>query len=255
MSDRLTNVVARLRISSLASALLFFGVACAKHEDIQTQELRKKAEKGDADAEVGLGLEYLDGHGVPRDESEAMNWFRKAADQGSPMGRALAQGNHLPDSVKSVLADAERFELMSIDPELPQYTQDASGHWSAAGTNAPEARKYFHGYRVLKTSVVSNPNTRKQLVTALDDAVERSNMMERDLCFNPHHAIRAVRAGKTADFVICFECQTVESYLDGSHAGSAAITRDPASMFDAALEASSDSTDDMEGAEGDNGES
>jgi len=246
MSDRLTNVVARLRISSLAFALLFFGVACAKQEDIQTQELRKKAEKGDADAEVGLGLEYLEGHGVPRDESEAMNWFRKAADQGSPMGRALAQGNHLPDSVKSILDTGDRIELMSIDPTPPRLTRDAFGHWVVDGTNSVQAESVFYGYRVLKKVVVSDQDTRTRLTKAFEEAVERSNIMERALCFNPRHAIRAVRAGETADLVICFECRTVESYLDGNRVGSVSIKGDPASTLNAVLEGSP---------EGDNGES
>jgi len=53
----------------------------------QTQpiiELHSKAESGDAKAQYDLGKQYADGrNGVIKNEAEAMNWFLKAADQGS----------------------------------------------------------------------------------------------------------------------------------------------------------------------------
>ena len=44
--------------------------------------LRQRAEQGDALAQHDLGLIYRAGDGVPKDEPQAMMWFRKAADQG-----------------------------------------------------------------------------------------------------------------------------------------------------------------------------
>ncbi|HEY6971976.1 MAG TPA: rhomboid family intramembrane serine protease, partial [Candidatus Angelobacter sp.] len=46
---------------------------------------RKAAEMGDESAEYGLGLMYERGEGVPRDAQEAIKWYRKAADHGSPV--------------------------------------------------------------------------------------------------------------------------------------------------------------------------
>ena len=43
---------------------------------------RKAADEGDAVAEFLLGNQYAFGKGVPQDYSEAMIWFRKAAEQG-----------------------------------------------------------------------------------------------------------------------------------------------------------------------------
>ena len=43
---------------------------------------RKAAEQGNAKAQCLLGLMYTLGQGVSRDKSEAVNWFRKAARQG-----------------------------------------------------------------------------------------------------------------------------------------------------------------------------
>ncbi len=42
-----------------------------------------RAEKGDAEAQCGVGKCYGDGLGVARDEAEAVKWFRKAAEQGN----------------------------------------------------------------------------------------------------------------------------------------------------------------------------
>ena len=43
---------------------------------------RLAAEQGHASAQVGVGIGYFTGRGVPQDEAEAVRWFRLAADQG-----------------------------------------------------------------------------------------------------------------------------------------------------------------------------
>jgi uncharacterized protein len=49
--------------------------------------VRPLAEHGDALAQSMRGLIYRDGHGVPQDYTEAASWFRKAADQDSPVAQ------------------------------------------------------------------------------------------------------------------------------------------------------------------------
>jgi hypothetical protein len=49
-------------------------------EDIKT--LTKRAEGGDAIAQYNLGVEYASGQGVLQDYTEAVKWWRKAAEQG-----------------------------------------------------------------------------------------------------------------------------------------------------------------------------
>jgi TPR repeat protein len=44
--------------------------------------LRVKAESGDAEAQSRLGECYLKGEGVPKDDAQAVTWYRKAAEQG-----------------------------------------------------------------------------------------------------------------------------------------------------------------------------
>jgi len=60
------------------------GVEAARRGDYATalRLWRPLADQGNADAQVGLGILYYDGHGVSQDYAEAARWYRKAADQG-----------------------------------------------------------------------------------------------------------------------------------------------------------------------------
>jgi len=58
---------------------------------------QKAAEQGSASAQFMLGLMYADGHGVPKDEAKAMQWWHMAAEQGnanaqSTLGFVYANG-------------------------------------------------------------------------------------------------------------------------------------------------------------------
>jgi len=43
---------------------------------------RKAAEQGYAMAQILLGIRYREGRGVPQDDVQAVDWYRKAAEQG-----------------------------------------------------------------------------------------------------------------------------------------------------------------------------
>ena len=45
------------------------------------EEVRAKAETGDADSQFQLGRRYDKGEGVAKDQVEAAKWYRKAAEQ------------------------------------------------------------------------------------------------------------------------------------------------------------------------------
>ena len=45
------------------------------------EEVKAKAEAGDAESQVELGLRYDRGEGVVKDHAEAAKWYRKAAEQ------------------------------------------------------------------------------------------------------------------------------------------------------------------------------
>jgi TPR repeat protein len=59
------------------------------------------AECGDSESQFNLGMCYKNGDGVTKDETEAVQWFRLAADQEntsshSNLGVAYIKGNEAP---------------------------------------------------------------------------------------------------------------------------------------------------------------
>lgn len=51
-------------------------------------DLRKLADRGDADAQWQMGVRYHNGEGVPHDDAQAMQWFLRAAEQGHVTAQA-----------------------------------------------------------------------------------------------------------------------------------------------------------------------
>ncbi|MBM4393779.1 MAG: sel1 repeat family protein, partial [Deltaproteobacteria bacterium] len=71
-----------------ATAQYNLGFMYAKGEGVPKDDAeavkwyRKAADQGLADAQYNLGVMYAVGKGVPKDDAEAVKWYRKAADQG-----------------------------------------------------------------------------------------------------------------------------------------------------------------------------
>ena len=79
------------RLIRIAAAVIVAGglavMVLSAQDDLDT--LRQAAEQGNAAAQFSLGLMYADGEGVPKDDAEAVRWYRLAAEQ----GQAAAQYN------------------------------------------------------------------------------------------------------------------------------------------------------------------
>ena len=60
---------------------MMFCIACVSTQSNQLK-IQQLAEHGDAGAQYDLGWKYFKGEGVPKDDVQAVAWFRKAADQG-----------------------------------------------------------------------------------------------------------------------------------------------------------------------------
>ena len=55
----------------------------------QIPRLLTAAQSGDVQAQVSLGIAYEYAYGVKKDYPAAINWYRKAAEQGNPQGQIL----------------------------------------------------------------------------------------------------------------------------------------------------------------------
>ena len=66
------------------------GVAAYERGDYKTalREIKPLAERGNAKAQLILGIMYGEGEGVPKNHREAARWYRKAAEQGNADAQA-----------------------------------------------------------------------------------------------------------------------------------------------------------------------
>jgi hypothetical protein len=133
-----------------------------------------------------------------------------------------SSGNVLPSAAQKALQGADRFELLSLNPdELADKTD----------TDA------FHGWNVLGTTEVKDPDTRANLISRFKAGVAENDGTVAN-CFNPRHGIKVTHDGETHEFVICFECFSVEWHVDGQETKGFLITRSPQPTFDEILKES-----------------
>ena len=95
----------RLSVLVAVTALLVGGAACAETpepaQDDSIEAVRTRANGGDAEAQVTLGVMHAEGRGVPQDAVEAVAWYGKAAEQGLAeaqynLGVMYAEGRGVP---------------------------------------------------------------------------------------------------------------------------------------------------------------
>ena len=68
--------------SIVVTILLTRAVAVGHIQELTIDDLRTKADQGDAEAEYSLGLRYADGQGVQQDYAQARPFFERAAIKG-----------------------------------------------------------------------------------------------------------------------------------------------------------------------------
>jgi hypothetical protein len=125
--------------------------------------------------------------------------------------------NGLPPDAQTVLHEAEKFELYSLDPEASRISL----------TNN------FHGWNVAGSTTITNAQTRKELITAFEKGVKGANMLAN--CFEPRHGIRATKGTQTFDFVICFRCLQVVLFDEHGKESTVCITASPQPTFEKVL--------------------
>ena len=82
-------------------------------------ELRGKAEKSDKEAQYNLGVRYLNGQGVAKDSSEAVRWWRMAAEEGyAPAQFNLACAYRLGEGVRMDTAETVKWYRKAFDQGL-----------------------------------------------------------------------------------------------------------------------------------------
>jgi len=95
------------------------------------------------------------------------------------------------------IIEADKVTLFSIDGTLQVGLKQSN-----------KGAEKFHDYPILGEIEIKDSQTRNEVAQALLKGIENQS---RDFpaCFWPRHGIRAEKAGKVTDYVICFECSQV----------------------------------------------
>jgi hypothetical protein len=126
----------------------------------------------------------------------------------------------MPWAARRALADAEQYELMSLDPAM------------GSGLMNPPS---FHGYRVLGSTPVTDPGTRQRLNDALLASVDEATPSDRKSCFQPRHGVRVSRGGTVTEFLICFQCWSLRVFRDGQPIAAPSTTDSAQATFSEVL--------------------
>jgi TPR repeat protein len=98
----------------LTVAVLICTLAALAQAQPALEEIRRRAEQGDAGAQYNLGYLYANGLGVTQDHTEAVKWYRLAAEQGSELKAVCEriEGNLLLDLANLTMADPEGLKVI-----------------------------------------------------------------------------------------------------------------------------------------------
>lgn len=144
-------------------------------------------------------------------------------------GLALAFCGALGGCAKmSPIAELEQATSITL------YSIDGNHHPQDENDKPPVTVEMFHGYPLLGKIELPDGAEREALLRELRRGIE-SNDGRVAGCFIPRHALRAVQAGGTADYVICFECNQVQVYENGKRVDGHLTTSQPQPAFDAVL--------------------
>ncbi len=129
----------------------------------------------------------------------------------------------IPSSARRVLEHADSFELLSLWPRSDD-TEDKA--WRK------DTREILHWTIILGGVPIKSAADRQNLLDTLDRATD--DKIAPHACFNPRHAIRAVRDSDTVEVVICFECEHMEVWYNGERIGGGSV-HDVSSVFNKPL--------------------
>lgn len=103
--------------------------------------------------------------------------------------------------IASALASATKVVMYSLEP-------------GEAGARDPDGACVglcYYGWPVLGQVEISR---RARLIGQVTSWLKNPDPNEKALCFDPRHGLRVITTEAAFDFVVCFECEGVEIYVD-----------------------------------------
>lgn len=127
----------------------------------------------------------------------------------------------------------KQYRVWFPPPNIPSFVQEAFRNselefFSLSPKHRPENKEAekFHGFEVLGKMIISDKQTRAEMIDALESAIGKTDFAPR--CYWPRHGIRCNHQGKEIDLIVCFECSPVIVYVDGKSIYHADISDDRA---------------------------
>jgi hypothetical protein len=153
----------------------------------------------------------------PGDKERGYVWREINTPLTKPSGNEADDLHAIPAEAKAILENADELELLALDPNHPK----------------KKPVEDFHGWEVLGKKTIDQAE-RRRLVEAFEKGVAEPHVQPAH-CFNPRHGIRVTKGGKSADFVICFECHQVRVYMPGQKEKLFLVSSAPADLFNKIL--------------------
>ncbi len=145
------------------------------------EELKKRAQAGDADSQNNLGICYAQGEGVEVNHLEALKWYLRSADQGNaPAMCNAALSYQYGRGVEKDFSEAIKWYLKAVD--LGNTTAALNlGVIFFNGRDVP--RSVLDGYGFLKIAAeLGDSDAKGILITVIKDIPERDRrIMDMDL--------------------------------------------------------------------------
>jgi hypothetical protein len=121
------------------------GAGVPKDETEGVKWLRKSADQGNAAGEFWLGASYYSGTGVTKDTGEALRWYRKAGDQGYAAAQYnLGQAYNLGNGVEKDTAEAARWWQKAAEQGLAKAQYNLGlAYRAGTGVQKDDVQAYF----------------------------------------------------------------------------------------------------------------
>jgi len=147
----------------------------------------------------------------------------------------LIDDNKVPAEISAAWEKGESVELLSLDPDEARGEETAKEPEGSDKTKATAKPELFHGYAVLGSTKLTKQD-RPTLLAALKRGSAENNGTVAG-CFLPRHGIRIQSGKQTVELVICFQCLSVQAYLDGQPTSGFPVTNSPVTAFNKVLTA------------------
>jgi Sel1 repeat len=123
----------------------YLGDGVVKDETQAAQWWEKAAEHGDAAAQMNLGIAYSQGAGVPKNYAAALRWYTKAADQGNAAAQYnVGQAYNLGNGVEKDTAEAARWWHKAAEQGLAKAQYNLGmAYRSGVGVEKDNVQAYF----------------------------------------------------------------------------------------------------------------